>query len=77
MALGHNELGAACEFAWSLIVMTFLSLVSLLWEEGVEGHFKLFQALHEVTRLWQFETDAAVMFARNNVADQINQLRTI
>ena len=45
--------------------MTFLSLVSLLREEGAEGHLKLFQALHEV------------MFARNNVAGQSNQLKNI
>ena len=52
-----------------------MSLVSLLREEGAESHL-MFQALHEVIRLWQFETDA-VMFVHGNVAGQSNQLKNI
>ena len=52
-----------------------MSLVSLLREEGAESHL-MFQALHEVISLWQFETDA-VKFFRGNVAGQSNQLKNI
>ena len=37
----------------------------------------LYQALHEVIRLWWFETLNAVMSVRGNVAGQGNQLWNI